>query len=133
MSAAFLVGTVIAAVTPEVAHAQGRATHYATHTLAWNPNPSMPVLCMPARAIAINAGTYTWGAFFGGVESDLTSIDLIAEDYFWGNCLYPKDGYYLLVSSLDPDDPFLQTAYARATVVMSAPDRAATWGTYLDS
>ncbi|ROP36548.1 hypothetical protein EDD40_1822 [Saccharothrix texasensis] len=44
-------------MAPGTAHAQGRATHYATHTLAWNPNPSMAVSCMPARSTAIAAGT----------------------------------------------------------------------------
>lgn len=104
---------------------------------------------MPPRVTELDAGRYGWGHYWAGNEEYLSVITLGdgsgRDTYVWGDCLYPENGVYLHVSSLDPVDsehPDWATAYISVRVVMPIPpnlppgvpnpDRNVTWGSFLD-
>lgn len=131
-----------------------RATHYEVAFLANNPNPGMPAHCMPPRVIQVANAHYLWGQYWGGTE-EWVNLDIQLgvgagmTTYTWGDCLYPQNGYYRHVSSLDPADdehPDWPTAYIEVNKIMpkwvgypcqnNPPvcylDRNVTWGSFLD-
>jgi hypothetical protein len=117
------------------AQAAARATHYQVSFLSAAPNSSMPVSCQPARELVIIGDTYEWGQYFGGIENVLNpALVLRTDTYIWGDCLYPQNGHYWHVSSLQAKNhPEWPTAYIESPEFMfGGDDRLVTWGSFLD-
>lgn len=117
----------------------GRATHYETTFLSANPNTGMAPHCMPPRVLELAEANYGWGSFWAGntVYLDYPRLGLNTgkDTYTWGDCLYPGNGSYRHVSSLDPSDdehPDWPTAYVEQSWYISGTDRNVTWGSFLD-
>ena len=132
--ALFLITTAVVTASAGVAQASSRATHYATHKLAWYPHANMPTICLPAKEIVLVHQYYDWGISFGGSswKTNGGPMELPAGTYYWGVCIDPQDGNYRINSSIDPAaaGPTRHT-YGIANM-MRPPDRDVTWGSYLE-
>ncbi|MBN6034090.1 hypothetical protein [Amycolatopsis sp. 195334CR] len=128
-----LAGMVGTAVPAGSAQAADRATHYVTHDLTPQPWEEYPGICVPAKEISLAKNRYDWGVWFAGSQWGAKEIDLDADTYYWGLCIEPRDGDYLILTSLDPKRPGAPTAHFKAPAGMAdGPIRPVTWGSFLD-
>ncbi|CDR01223.1 hypothetical protein [Streptomyces iranensis] len=128
---ALLGGTILA--LPGTASADVTAvTAYNTRSqhLIDDPRLGWEESCVERR-IKLDAGSYDWGRVMGSRHTSWRTIELGADWYTWRDCLWPKNGYYLQTTMLDPDNPDWVLVSDSASVEV-AYTGTWTWGGYLD-
>jgi hypothetical protein len=73
--------------------------------LTGKPKASMPSVCS-WQTIYLTAGEYGWTIIIGGTTNVLApdDIPLASSNYFWKDCIIPKNGHYQESSELCPLD-----------------------------
>jgi hypothetical protein len=73
--------------------------------LTGKPKAGMATVCS-WQTIYLTAGEYGWVIIIGGTTNVISAVDipLDSSNYFWKDCIIPKNGYYQESSELCPLD-----------------------------